>query len=292
MSFFDSLHPAVSLIFFLGVIFCAAFFINPVITLSALLGGLIFLCILKGRRAFFKDFVFILILILFSAALNPLFSAEGSTVILILFGRPYTLESLLYGIQAGAMIGAVLCWFKCLSECFGSEKYLYLFSKALPKFSLILTIVFRYIPLIKEHIGKLRKAQKALGVKDNSLKNKLTLSMRIFGSAVAYSLESAVETGNSMKARGFGAANRTSYSLFRFSLRDAVFSGVFFGLAIFSAMGFAFKGIEFEYYPNLGGISADTLSVFSYLSFFVLCLMPAICEIKENLKWRYLRLRV
>ena len=77
-------------------------------------------------------------LLLFSAVLNPLFNHEGATILTYLpDGNPLTLESMLYGVSAAAMMVTVILWFSCYNSVMTSDKFLYLFGRVIPALSLL-----------------------------------------------------------------------------------------------------------------------------------------------------------
>ena len=67
-------------------------------------------------------------LLLLTALINPAFNHEGQTILTYLSnGNPITLESIVYGVAAAAMLVAVICWFSCYNSVMTSDKFVYLF---------------------------------------------------------------------------------------------------------------------------------------------------------------------
>ena len=71
----------------------------------------------------------------------------------------------MYGIMAAFMLVTVICWFSCFNCVLSSEKMVYLFGKAAPVLSLILSMTLRFIPDISGQFGKVYRAQRASGYK-------------------------------------------------------------------------------------------------------------------------------
>ena len=116
MSRLSEAHPAVALFFFLSVLLFAMFSGNPVLTGISLIGGTLFAVrICPGIRRFRVLFSY-LFLALLVTAVNPLVSHNGATPLFFVNGDPFTLESLLYGVNLGAMLVSVLIWFRCFRE--------------------------------------------------------------------------------------------------------------------------------------------------------------------------------
>ena len=115
MTIFHNRHPLVLLALLLSVLLPVMFAQSPMLTAPALLGAVLFLAALGIRtRAVSLRSIFGYALLWFLVtAVNPLFSTGGATPLLFLNGRPYTKEALLYGAHLGALLLAVLLWFRC-----------------------------------------------------------------------------------------------------------------------------------------------------------------------------------
>ena len=66
--------------------------------------------------------------------INPLFNVYGITLLVHLFGRPYTLEALYYGATIAAVFVVMLIWFGCYNAVLTSEKSTSLFGKGIDSF--------------------------------------------------------------------------------------------------------------------------------------------------------------
>lgn len=293
MKIFSTYHPAVLLFYFLNVIVIAMFTAHPVLLALVLLGGVLFCGLLETRRQFFNNLSFYIPLFLLLAVTNPLFSHNGSTPLFFLNGNAVTLEAVLYGINIAAVLVGVLYWCKCYSVIMTSDKFTYLFGKAIPKLSLVLSMALRFIPLFKTQIKRVSATQKAMGLyTGKGIVDKLRGSLRVFSVMVTWSLENAVETGDAMKARGYGLHGRSRFSLFRFTARDAVLLGSTLVLTSVVLVGMALGFVQFQFYPKMSSIDISTLALSTYIAFGVLCMLPFIIEIKENVKWKYFVSRI
>lgn len=288
MKAFENYHPLVIFVYLLSVIVISMFTVNPVILALSLLGGICFCTILQSRKSFFSNLAFYIPIFILIAVTNPLFSHNGVTPLFYLNGNPVTLEAVFYGIDIALMLTAVIYWCKCYSEIMTEDKFLYLFSRAIPKLSLVLSMSIRFIPLFKTQIKSISQSQKAMGLyTSKSLVDKLKSGIRVFSSLVTWSLENAVDTSHSMKARGYGLKGRTSFSLFRFRARDGILLAVSILLLAATVTGKLRGTLDFAFYPITTDISADISSVITYIAFGILSFLPFIIEVKENLKWKY-----
>lgn len=289
MNTFSSYHPAVLMLYFIAVLLVAMFTQNPVLLGAALLGGICFCTVLERPKNFLHNMAFYISLFLMIAVTNPLFSHNGVTPLFFLNGNPVTLEAILYGLDIAAMLVAVIYWFKCYNHIMTSEKILYLFGKAIPKLSLILSTALRFIPLFKVQIKKIHQAQKAMGLYTGSgYVDKLRSAVRVFSAMLTWSLENAVDTGDSMKARGYGLKGRSHFGLFRFTARDGLLLGAAILLMVFVLLGLALKETAFSFYPRITAIRSTPLAVTAYMAFGALTFLPFLLEIKERLHWKLL----
>lgn len=289
MKTLSSYHPVSLFIYFTSVIFISMFVNNPVIVLISLTGALGFY-IIQGKGSN-REITFFVILFALVALANPLFTHNGMTILFFLNNKPITLEAIFYGIFSGAMMVAVLFWFKSLTIIMTSDKLLYLFGRVLPKLSVILSMILRFVPLLKVQANKINNAQLAMGIySEDKSTSKLKGSVRVFSIIITWSFERAMETSDSMKARGYGIKGRTNFSIFRFKTRDITITLLSIFLAFASLMGIARN--NFEYYPELSVISMSPIALTGYISFAVLSFIPLIIEIKENIKWKFLKLKI
>lgn len=293
MNAFSSYHPAVLMLYFLAVLLLTMFTPNPMFLSLALLGAACFCTVLERPRDFWRNLAFYIPLFLLIAVTNPLFSHNGVTPLFFLNGNPVTLEAILYGLDIAAMLVAVIYWFQCYNHIMTSEKILFLFGKAAPKLSLLLSSALRFVPLFQKQIQKVRQAQKAMGLYASpSYWDKLKGAARVFSAMLTWSLENAVDTGASMKARGYGLKGRSHFALFRFTLRDGVLLGLIVLLLLCILPAMLMRQTAFSFYPRVSAFPLTPATMLSYAAFAVLSFLPFILEMEENLKWKYYRSKI
>ena len=104
---FSGFHPAVNLTFFGIVIGLTMFLMHPIFLAVSLTCGCAYLWHLVGGRGFARQAGYLIPVVLFMAALNPMFNHQGQTVLFLLPNEsPVTLESVCYGLASAAMMGA------------------------------------------------------------------------------------------------------------------------------------------------------------------------------------------
>ncbi|MBQ9957342.1 MAG: energy-coupling factor transporter transmembrane protein EcfT [Ruminococcus sp.] len=283
-------NPISLTVYFLSVIFIVMFSMNTFIFLLSFLGALTSYIILKGAKE--KGFmVLILLSFLTSSLINPIVSHNGVTVLFVVNDNPITLEAFLYGISAGVMITSVLIMFRIYTELMTSEKLLYLFGGLSPKLALILSMSLRYIPLFGRQIKKVIMAQKASGqYNTESFGDRIKSGARVFSVMVTWALENGVITADSMTARGYGAMKRSRYKSFRFDTADIVL--IILSIALACVTVYCLEATQTLYYPKIV-IEMNGLKAYTGLfSFGALVFLPVIAEVKEMIKWKYLKLKI
>lgn len=289
MRAFREYHPLVNFTYFAAVILFAMFFMHPIFLAIALVSSVCYMMLLKGRSAFRFQFSLIMPIFLIAAITNPLFNHEGMTVLTYFpNGNPLTLESIMYGAAAGAMLISVICWFSCVHEIMTSDKIIYLFGRIMPSLSLIFSMTLRFVPRFRQQLAVISASQRALGrdASSGGMIQRAKNGIKIFSVMVTWALENAVETADSMKSRGYGLSGRTAFSVFRFNGRDAyamVYLLLLSGYVLLSCLvGVA----NFTYFPSVQMVGQNLWTVSVFLAYFLLCAMPAGIEIWEAKRWR------
>lgn len=289
---YSSLHPVTLLIHYTAVLSISMFINNPVILILSLIGAWL-LILINDRWHFIRNLLYDIILFLIISAANPLFSHRGKTILFFLNGRPITLEASIYGILMAVMFLSVLNWCKSFTKIMSSEKLLYLFGKLSPNLSLVLSMALRYIPQFQHQATKINNTQTAMGLysKDDYM-DKVKGRMRVFSIVLTWSLENAIDTADSMRARGYGIGKRSQFSIFRMRMEDLLFLLVVVALYGIIILG-SFLGLtEFNYYPKLSTVSSSPGAIMMYISYGLLVMLPSVKEMKEKLKWIYYKSRI
>lgn len=287
MNYFSRLHPAVSAFYLMSVLAVTMFASNPAIVLISLICSIIFFLQIERPSFSLKKSGFCLLLFIIVSITNPLFSHNGVTVLFFMNGNPITLEAVLYGVFLAVMMLAVIFWFRCLNIILTEDKLLYLIGGISPKIALLISSALRFVPLLKNQGLKIKNAQKAMGLyASDAWTEKLKSTARTYSALVTWSLENAVDTGMSMKARGYGNKPRSRYSLYLFRKSDGLIAGLILILDIVIVTALSFGWLAFDFYPTLSYAKIG-FGAIAIISFAVLCALPIILEVKEGLKWKY-----
>lgn len=293
MSRFFSVHPTVSALYFISVLCITMFSANPFLILISLIGGILLFVKIQKHIKLLKVFGFYLILLILISLTNPLFSHKGITILFFLNGNPITLEAVFYGINLAVMLIAVMYWFKCLNLIITEDKLLYLFGNVSPKLSLTIASALRLIPLLKMQAAKIRLSQKAMGLyASDTWSEKLKGTLRVYSALITWSLENAIDTGASMKARGYGIKGRSHYSLYKFRKSDAAILLTVFLLDAVIITVIAIDKLNFSFYPKVLITPFDIYNVMAIIAFLILGLLPFILEVRDDLLWKYYKSKI
>ncbi|QNK60657.1 energy-coupling factor transporter transmembrane protein EcfT [Paenibacillus sp. PAMC21692] len=264
-------------------------FMHPVLQSIAFLAAFICSIIAKGRRGLRFNLIGLLPLLLFMAALNPLFNHQGVTLLFYLeSGNPVTLESILYGLSTAVMFVTVILWFSCYNQVMTSDKFIYLFGRILPAFSLLLSMALRFVPRYMAKIREISFAQKGIGrdVTQGSWIRRMKRGMKILSIMTTWALENAIETADSMKSRGYGLPGRTSFAIFRFDRRDWRVLLVLTILIALVLMGALLGENSIRFFPSIRTPDRSLLSYIVYAAYFALCSLPVVMTIQEGIHWK------
>jgi len=255
---FSTFHPIVNFTYFTVVIVLSMFFMDPILMGIGLISALVYSSMLKGRKAVKFNLVYMLPLLLF---MTILFYMQD--------GNPITLESIIYGVSSACMFVTTILWFSCYNIVMTSDKFIYLFGKIMPALSLIFSMVLRFVPRYTAKIKAIKNAQKCVGrdISQGKILKRAKNGIKILSIMTTWALENAIETADSMKSRGYGLPGRTSFSLFIIDSRDKIIITLMLGLLI------------------------ATFSFASFAAYFLLCMLPVIINITEEMKWKSIKSR-
>lgn len=290
---FGTYHPAVLFVYYGLVITIAMFTTHPVVLACVLAGGICLFAQLHPMRVTAGNLVYYFFMFLLIALCNPLFVHNGETILFFMNDNPVTFEAICYGAAIAAMITGVMFWCKNYTVILTTDKFLYLFGRILPKLSLVLSMAIRFLSLFKQQAKKIGRAQKAMGLyAGESRTDQLLGGVRTFDSLLSWGLENSLETADAMCARGYGLPGRTSFSAFTFHRRDGVMLGVIALLAALIVISWLRGDFYFAYYPVILQANGGAGAVGGYLAVFAFMMIPSFVEVKEKMRWNFLKSKI
>ncbi|MGN1082717.1 MAG: energy-coupling factor transporter transmembrane component T, partial [Candidatus Avispirillum sp.] len=189
---FSFFHPLVSFVYFALVLGFTVVLRHPASQLVSLAAATVYAATAQGAGAVFSTLKISIPVILFTAAINPVFNHQGVTILCYLpWGNPLTLESILYGISAGAVLAASLLWFVNINRVFTSDKFVYLFGRIIPSLSLLLSMTLRFVPLFRKRLILVSESRKCVGrdISKGGIISRMKNAAAVFSITVTWSLE-------------------------------------------------------------------------------------------------------
>ena len=180
------------------------------------------------------------------------------------------------------MFMSMMVWFGCYNAVLTSDKFTSLFGNLIPSLSLLLVMILRLIPSFARKAAQISGCRRSIGkgISDEAkLKEKVADGITIISALTDWALEGSIITGDSMRARGYGAAKRSSFRIYRMTVRDWVLLVMILVLALAVIL---FANTSVEIIPVLKIPFVDW-SFGLYCLFF---LIPIILQIKEDVLWR------
>ncbi len=281
MNAFSKMHPISKAVFFTALFVLTLAASNPVFSVISLCCAM--LCIaFGGGRVFFDALKWSTLVIAAVGLFNLLFAHYGTEVLFTVKGVEFTLQALVYGLNQGAVMMAVLLWFRVMGDCMSSAETAGLLRFA-PKLSLLFMLVLGFLPRYRVRLEAIRDAQRGLCVREEQTKKeRFFAALQALSSLVSYSLESSIITAQSMQARGF-QPKKVAPLRERFKPRDALFTAfvlIACGGVLYALLS---KQILFIFEPRTY-FAANSLPL--TLLFAALALLPCVIEMKEVLLWK------
>ena len=284
---FSRFHPAVNFAFFVGAIGFGVVVQHPAYIAAGVICGLVYYLTLMGAKGL-KLLGGMVPMFLLITLINPLFNTYGKTVLFTYFDRPYTFEAVCYGMTLGGMFLLMMVWFSCYNVVLTSDKFICLFGSLIPSLSLLLVMVLRLIPSFMRKTKQIIGARNSIGKGGNenaSVKEKAMSGMTVLSALTDWALEGSIVTADSMRARGYGSAKRTSFQIYRMTARDWTVIALEAVLALAVILTISAGGTEASYTYQ---VSVAPVT-WGYAAYWAFLLIPTVIETKEAIQWRIIR---
>lgn len=285
---FRSMHPVVVLLYYAGLLLFALLIFHPLFLITEI-AGLLVLLLLQGQGKLVRRSLPFMVLMGASVALlNPLFSHRGAHILFYWLDQPITLEAVLYGLMMMTVLLTIFLWFISYQYTVTTDKFMYLFASAAPRTALLTLMTLRFVPLFRRRLQQITLIQRLRGVdtRTGSLRKRMRDGMTLLKILLTWSLEEALQTGDSMTARGYGITKRSSYSIYKADRQDKL---VLLLLTVSAAVTLLFwvQGSgRLEIYPRMRPMEFGWTEAVMYGSFCLFVLLPAALEGKEKWLWR------
>lgn len=291
---FSGYHPLVNMLYFILVIGITMFSLSPYFLMTTVVLSWGYAFLLKGIKGMKMNFVMSISVFVIMVIMNVLFVNKGETVLFYINTNRVTVEAICYGIASAVMLISILVWFSCFNVIITADKVIYLFGKIAPVLGLTLSMIFRFVPLLKNRFAEISLGQKCMGRSHNQggLIKKSRQLLKEISILIAWSLESSIESGDSMEARGYGLKGRTSFHLFKFSRRDIVALILMTITGIPSIIGVLNGVTSMTFYPKVVFPEFEPGTAIVLICYCILAATPLVIDIVGEIRWRQLDLKM
>lgn len=290
---FSSYHSIVNLIFYLFALGIAMFSTAPLFIAIGFIFSWVYSMLLGGRKTAKMNLIFMVPIVVIMAVINVFFTHNGETVLMYINGNRITVEALYYGIASAFILTCVIVWFSSFNTVMSADKFVYLFGRAAPVLGLTMSMIFRFIPLLKARYEEIHLGQRCMGrgVQKGFFKKSRQILKEV-SILISWSLESSIETSDSMEARGYGLKGRTSFHIFKFSVKDRLALMYMMITGGIATAGCMMGKTSVYYYPTYQAAAFDIYTAAAALSYMALLLMPIAIDLWGERKWRQLELSI
>ncbi|MBS4174009.1 energy-coupling factor transporter transmembrane component T [Bacillus sp. FJAT-49736] len=289
-----SFHPIVCFLYYVGAAALVMLYKHPVFLFIGSIILILFNISLDKGETLKKWWKLLAILSVFFLLLTPLTNHRGSHILLYLHENPITLEAVIQGIILALSLFCLMVLFTSYNQVVTADKFLYLFSKWVPQWALLTMISMRFVPLLRRRLSDIELTQrsKGLSVKDGSLKQRSKNGIQFVQILLTWSLEEALQTADSMAARGYGLRKRSKYSPFQMKNRDWQALILLFLLSALGIFGWWLGDGVLSITPILEPIFLEGREWFYFTVFIAYIGFPLVIEEREALQWHYWKRKI
>lgn len=289
-----SYHPFVLFVYYLLVISGLMLYQHPVYLFIAVSLILLFNHLLDKGRQLKKWYLPIILMGLFILILTPIFNRRGNHIIFYLFDNPVMLEAIIQGAMIALAIASILMVFVTFNIVLPADKFLFLFSKFVPQWALLIMLSMRFVPLLQRKVKNMEDIQtvKGLSLKQGSLRMRARNGMQLIQMLLTGSLEDSIQAADSMTARGYGLHKRSNYQAYKMKRRDWLALVYLLVLSVILLLGWQMDLAVLQLLPELGPIWKGHLQTIFIVIWILLIGFPILAEGKEVIKWKFYQQKI
>ncbi|MEH7120885.1 energy-coupling factor transporter transmembrane component T [Neobacillus vireti] len=284
---FDRFHPFVTFLFYAGAVSLMVLMLHPLFLLISI-GIIVLINILHDhmnglrRWSYFMIITFLLMLMM-----NPLFNERGRHLLFEINQHRVTEEAVVYGGMNALSIIGIIALFVSYNVIMTPNKLLFLFAKLLPQFAVLLMLTLRFIPLMRRRLEEIAVVQrsKGLSVSHGSWRSRAKTGLLYVQTLLTFSLEEAIQTADSMKARGYGEGTRSSYQYFKINREDVMALIYLVSLFGFIVWGWLFGFGVLTVYPIMESWHLTMMDLLVLICYFMFLSFPILVEAGGIFRW-------
>src|SRR5690625_3557708 len=160
---FRGYHPYVAFCYYVSTGVLVMFYNHPLFLLSALLLLISVNLTHDKGKALKKWTVPLIVMGLLFALINPFLVSRGSNILFYFRNKQITLEATMYGVVMSLTIVAIIILFVSFNLILNGNKFLYVFSKIVPRTAFLVMLSIRFVPLLKRRYDEISIVQRVRG---------------------------------------------------------------------------------------------------------------------------------
>ena len=278
------LHPVAALVY-LGVLGgLTLVFAHPLYLLGLLVVILLAIQAVDGLKGWELCLKFTLGMSLLILLINLLVVRAGETVIWwgprlpVLGELTISVEAICYAATMCVRLLDILSVFYLFNRMLHPDQVLRLFSRFAAQSSLVLSLSTRMFPFLLREVHNLQEVLSIRGVdfRKGTGKERLQKYLSLFNLLLLNALENSLETAEAMQARAFASGPRSRYRKEVFRPRDFLcLTGSLLALCV-TIYGQIYNYSTFHFYPQLGYLISNTMTLVVLGIILVLLSLPII----------------
>ncbi|MFC4617187.1 energy-coupling factor transporter transmembrane component T [Camelliibacillus cellulosilyticus] len=285
----QSFHPFVSFFYYIVCMVSVMVSRHPFFLVTGLMLIILLNVLQDGGRGLARWWVGWAFIAIFFLLVTPLTNHRGTHILFYFQDNPIMLEAVMQGLIMALSLVCLMALFSSYNLVVTPDRFLFLFARILPQWALLTLLTMRFVPLLRRRIGEIELVQESKGmtIKSGPLKNRLRHGLLFVQILLTWSLEEAIQTADSMKARGYGLGKRSRYTPYRMRWRDYVALVYLGGLGSLTLFGVWLGDNVLTLNPVLEPIVLQSREWFYWAVFVCLIGFSIAIEGRELWKWRY-----
>lgn len=295
--YIDQIHPAVGFFYIAAVLVITMITMNPYLLAISCITSIIVMGYLKGLSELRKNIVPDISVIIFTVGIQPVFSGSGKTVLYYVNDRAVYLEGYIYGLVIAMLLITVFNWCTVMRILMDSEKWMYLIGRLSPTLAMMITMILRFIPLMRQRYRVIHEGQVGMGRYNNLYSKKKNVLYAFMGFIekirhrikeisilISWSLENSIETSDSMESRGYGLKGRTSYHRYILKKTDIIQMILIAGAFAYVLVPVLLRQFRAYYLPRVYIESVSVWHVIVMVVYIVLAVFPVVFYKKSDIE--------
>lgn len=295
--YIGQIHPAVGFFYIAAVLVITMITMNPYLLAISCITSIIVMGYLKGLSELRKNIVPDISVIIFTVGIQPVFSGSGKTVLYYVNDRAVYLEGYIYGLVIAMLLITVFNWCTVMRILMDSEKWMYLIGRLSPTLAMMITMILRFIPLMRQRYRVIHEGQVGMGRYNNLYSKKKNVLYAFMGFIekirhrikeisilISWSLENSIETSDSMESRGYGLKGRTSYHRYILKKTDIIQMILIAGAFAYVLVPVLLRQFRAYYLPRVYIESVSVWHVIVMVVYIVLAVFPVVFYKKSDIE--------